>query len=422
MDFYRHLINTIQKCVQYFGGMLEGKIVICGDEMKTYTVGDCFYYIQNGANIKQGVINGGFPITRIETISNGRFNRDRMGYAGIKDISKYRQYVLEDGDLLMSHINSVQYLGRTVLYQKNNDEIIIHGMNLLKLKADRDIIVPAYAKYYFDSNPFKEQLRRITKKSVNQASFTVNDLKRLIIQCPDISEQVEIISKLDMVKHIIMLRQQEINRLDELVKARFVEMFGTYPANEMGWCTGTIRDVISEARYGSSRPAVEGGQYPYLRMNNITYDGELDLSDIKRIDVPDSELEKCTVRQGDVLFNRTNSKELVGKTCVYNCDEMMVLAGFVIRIRVNSRVLPVFLSSFMNTDFSKQMLLGMCRTAVGQANINAKELQDIGLYIPPIDLQQKFIDFKLQIDKSKLLEARQVGFIAKTGRQISFCR
>ena len=324
-----------------------------------------------------------------------------MGYAGIKDISKYRQYVLEDGDLLMSHINSVQYLGRTVLYQKNNDEIIIHGMNLLKLKANRDIIVPAYAKYYFDSNPFKEQLRRITKKSVNQASFTVNDLKRLIIQCPDISEQVEIISKLNMVRHIIMLRQQEINRLDELVKARFVEMFGTYPANEMGWCTGTIRDVISEARYGSSRPAVEGGQYPYLRMNNITYDGELDLSDIKRIDVPESELEKCTVRQGDVLFNRTNSKELVGKTCVYNRDEMMVLAGFVIRIRVNSRVLPVFLSSFMNTDFSKQMLLGMCRTAVGQANINAKELQDIGLYIPPIDLQQKFIDFKLQIDKSK---------------------
>ena len=61
----------------------------------------------------------------------------------------------------------------------------------------------------------------------------------------------------------------------------------------------------------------------------------------------------------------------------------------------------MFLSSFMNTDFSKQMLLGMCRTAVGQANINAKELQDIGLYIPPIDLQQKFIDFKLQIDKSK---------------------
>lgn len=226
-------------------------------------------------------------------------------------------------------------------------------------------------------------------------------VENIEIVLPGLEEQKNIAKILHRCNRVMQMKKKELAVLDELVKARFVEMFGTYPANEMGWCTGTIRDVISEARYGSSRPAVEGGQYPYLRMNNITYDGELDLSDIKRIDVPDSELEKCTVRQGDVLFNRTNSRELVGKTCVYNRDEMMVLAGFVIRIRVNSRVLPVFLSSFLNTDFSKQMLLGMCRTAVGQANINAKELQDIGLYIPPIDLQQKFIDFKLQIDKSK---------------------
>ena len=137
-------------------------------------------------------------------------------------------------------------------------------------------------------------------------------------------------------------------------------------------------------------------------MNNITYGGELDLSDTKRIDVPDNELEKCTVRRGDVLFNRTNSKELVGKTCVYNRDEMMVLAGFVIRVRVNEKVLPEFLSAFLNTDFSKSMLLGMCKTAIGQANINAQEMQDIGLYLPPIDIQQQFVDFKAQVDKSKL--------------------
>lgn len=137
-------------------------------------------------------------------------------------------------------------------------------------------------------------------------------------------------------------------------------------------------------------------------MNNITYGGELDLSDTKRIDVPENELPKCTVRRGDVLFNRTNSKELVGKTCVYNRDEMMVLAGFVIRIRVTDRVLPEFLSAFLNTDFSKQMLLNMCKTAIGQANINAQEMQNIGLYLPPVELQQQFVQFKEQTDKSKL--------------------
>jgi type I restriction enzyme S subunit len=183
-------------------------------------------------------------------------------------------------------------------------------------------------------------------------------------------------------------------------------MFGTYPANEKRWNVGTIRDVVTEVRYGSSRKAAEGmqGQYLYLRMNNITYSGELVLNDIKTIDVPEKELLKCSVQRGDVLFNRTNSKELVGKTCVYNRDEMMVLAGFIIRVRVNEKILPEILSTFLNTDFSKKMLYGMCKSAIGQANINAQEFQNIEIYIPDMKSQEQFVEFKKQIDKSKVAE------------------
>lgn len=221
------------------------------------------------------------------------------------------------------------------------------------------------------------------------------------INIPDKSVQTQIVDNLEKTSQIIRLRKQELSKLEELVRARFVEMFGVYPTNPLGWEEGTIRDIVADVRYGSSRAAVDGGKYPYLRMNNITYGGELDLSDIKHIDVPDNELEKCTVRRGDVLFNRTNSKELVGKTCVYDRDEMMVLAGFVIRVRVTDRILPEFLSAFLNTEFSKQMLFSMCKTAIGQANINAQELQNIRIYIPPIDLQQQFTQFKKQTAKSK---------------------
>lgn len=220
---------------------------------------------------------------------------------------------------------------------------------------------------------------------------------------PDENHQREVICVLDILENLISCKAEQIQRLDELIKARFIEMFGVYPDNPMGWEICTIRDIVKDVRYGSSRPAVDGGRYPYLRMNNITYGGELDLSDTKRIDIPDNELDKCAVRRGDVLFNRTNSKELVGKTCVYDRDEMMVLAGFVIRVRVTERVLPEFLSAFLNTDFSKQMLLGMCKTAIGQANINAQEMQNISLYLPPIELQQQFVQFKEQVDKSKVM-------------------
>lgn len=227
-------------------------------------------------------------------------------------------------------------------------------------------------------------------------------VENIEIPLPGIPEQKRIATEFEHIQGLEQGFQKQVSFFDQLVKSQFVEMFGTYPANPMGWDTGTIRDIVADVRYGSSRPAVDGGKYPYLRMNNITYGGELDLTDTKRIDVPENELDKCTVRRGDVLFNRTNSKELVGKTCVYNRDEMMVLAGFVIRVRVTKRILPEFLSAFLNTDFSKQMLLGMCKAAIGQANINAQEMQNIGLYLPPVALQQQFIQFKSQVDKSKV--------------------
>lgn len=267
-------------------------------------------------------------------------------------------------------------------------------------------VLPTYLYYFLSSK--REQF---VKDGVGgaQPNISAGYLKNVQFGLIPMQQQIDIVEKLDKVEKLIVLRKEQLAKLDQLVKSRFIELFGTYPDNPMGWETGTIRDVVADVRYGSSRPAVDGGKYPYLRMNNITYDGELDLSDTKRIDVPESELAKCTVRRGDVLFNRTNSKELVGKTCVYNRDEMMVLAGFVIRVRVTDRVLPEFLSAFLNTDFSKQMLLGMCKAAIGQANINAQEMQNIGLYLPPIELQQRFVQFKEQTDKSKLAIQRSLN-------------
>lgn len=263
---------------------------------------------------------------------------------------------------------------------------------------DKSILTVPYLYCFLDK--YVETLRTQAIGGVIKY-IKLGNLIEAQIPIVSLEEQNKIVSVLDKASRLIDDRKQQLVKLDELVKARFVEMFGIYPANPMGWKTCTIRDIVSDVRYGSSRPAVDGGKYPYLRMNNITYSGELDLSDTKRIDVPENELEKCTVQRGDVLFNRTNSKELVGKTCVYDRDKMMVLAGFVIRVRVTERILPEFLSAFLNTDFSKQMLFGMCKAAIGQANINAQEMQNIGLYLPPIELQLQFVQFKKQVDKSK---------------------
>lgn len=280
------------------------------------------------------------------------------------------------------------------------------GRGLAALSPNPDTCVQEYLYYALQSriDSLIAQGTGSTFKAIGKK--TLEDTQ---IPAYSLDEQQIISDTLSETNQLITKAKAQVSLLDQLVKSRFVEMFGTYPNNPMKWETGRIRDIVEDVRYGSSRPAVEGGKYPYLRMNNITYGGELDLTDTKHIDVPENELEKCTVRRGDVLFNRTNSKELVGKTCVYNRDEMMVLAGFVIRVRVTERVLPEFLSAFLNTDFSKQMLLGMCKAAIGQANINAQELQDIGLYLPPVELQHQFVRFKAEVDKSK--------FSLKNGRK-----
>ena len=285
-------------------------------------------------------------------------------------------------------------IGRTMLLPAYSS--VIGTMQYLLPKEG----IPIDIKYLFYAVEHMNLAKYFSGATIPHIYF--KDYQKEPINIPDIDTQKRISRIFDKIDALITSRKEQRTKLDQIVKSRFIEMFGVYPANPMGWEIGTIRDIVTEVRYGSSRPAVDGGKYPYLRMNNITYGGELDLSDTKRIDIPDNELDKCTVRRRDILFNRTNSKELVGKTCVYDRDEMMVLAGFVIRIRVKDRILPEFLSAFLNTDFSKQMLLGMCKTAIGQANINAQELQNIGLYLPPVELQQCFVQFKKETDKSKL--------------------
>lgn len=351
-------------------------------------LGEVATYINGYAFKPEDWSDTGLPIIRIQDLTGNGYQANR--YDGEYD----KRYLVNPGDVLISWSAS---LG---VYVWENEPALLN-QHIFKVVFDKAEV---------DKSFFVHQVRMILEKAASAAhGATMKHLTKPIFDAlpfylPPIVEQRTIAAKLDKVDELISLRKKQLQKLDDLVKSRFVEMFGTYPANEKGWSTGTIRDLVTEVRYGSSRKAAEGdsGKYPYLRMNNITYGGELDLSDTKTIDIPEEELDKCTVHRGDLLFNRTNSKELVGKTCVYNRDDMMVLAGFVVRVRLNEKALPEFVSAFMNTSFSKQMLLGMCKAAIGQANINAQELQNIGIYIPPIELQKVFVSYKAQVDKSKV--------------------
>ena len=235
---------------------------------------------------------------------------------------------------------------------------------------------------------------------------TFKEISKAIVEnieicLPTMEQQEKYADILEQCNGIIQIKKGQLRKLDTLVKSRFAEMFGDPIRNPKGWKVVTIGDIVTEVRYGTSKPAVEGGKYPYLRMNNLTADGHLDLNDLKYIDISDDEVEKCVVRKGDVLFNRTNSIDLVGKTAVFDLPDDMVIAGYIIRVRLNEKILPEVLSQYMNLEALKDILRSMAKGAVNQANINAQELQSIRIYVPDIELQKQFVEMKDQVDKSK---------------------
>jgi len=120
------------------------------------------------------------------------------------------------------------------------------------------------------------------------------------------------------------------------------------------------------------------------------------------MDLAESQKERYLVRVGDVLFNRTNSAELVGKTAIVRqLARPMAYAGYLVRLRVNKDNDPEYLSAFLNTAYSKRVLRGMCKSIIGMANINATEVQTIKIVQPPLPLQKEFAQRVEAVEKLK---------------------
>ena len=362
------------------------------------TINECFFQIQNGANIKQGDVEGGFPITRIETTANDKFNRDRMGYAGITDISKYEAYVLEDGDLLMSHINSVQYLGRTVLYVKQPDETIIHGMNLLRLKARRNIINPSYARYCFYGHTFRCRIGNITKKSVNQASFAVKDLKQIKIEVPSLDVQNKVVVILDRVQKLIDMRNKELATLDELIKARFVEMFGDIIINDKNWNCEPLGYLCTIVRGGSPRPIEQflGGDVPWIKIGDATDGDNIYLSSTKEHIIQEGVNKSRLVKSGSLIF--ANCGVSLGFARIITFDGC-IHDGWLAMEDIDERLDKIFLLHALNQMTEHFRAIAPAGT---QPNLNTTIMKAYKQVIPPIELQRDFIRFAEQVDKSKV--------------------
>ncbi len=271
------------------------------------------------------------------------------------------------------------------------------------LIVDKSIAYPRYVYHYCKT--IKPLLRHSSSSTtlpiVNKTRFS-----QFEIPLPPLEHQQQIARVLDKADELRTKRRTAIQKLDDLLQSVFLDMFGDPVANPKGWDVVKIRDVAEHVNYGSSSKASSVGQFPILRMGNITYEGSWDFTDLKYIDLSEKDASKYLVYKGQILFNRTNSKELVGKTAVYREETPMAFAGYLVRLITNPLANPEYVSAFMNSKYMKTVLQEKCKSIVGMANINAQEFQAFLIPLPSIDLQNYFANVVHTIlDRKRLLES-----------------
>ncbi|MDA7293938.1 restriction endonuclease subunit S, partial [Escherichia coli] len=273
------------------------------------------------------------------------------------------------------------------MYGATVGRLAILGINaatnqaICNIRPDTTIADMKYL-YYF----LKSKFSYFVENAVGGAQPNISQglIKSLEVPLPSLDEQKRIADILDKAAGVCQKREQAIKLADDFLRAKFLEMFGTPANNIHRFPKGTIRDLVDSVNYGTSAKAsIDSGEYPILRMGNITYQGRWDFTDLKYLDLSVKEKDKYLVKEGDLLFNRTNSKELVGKTAVYEEDRPMAFAGYLIRVRPNSIGNNYYISGYLNSIHGKITLMNMCKSIVGMANINAQELQIIEILIPP---------------------------------------
>jgi len=233
---------------------------------------DCCIFVRNGVSVKQDKTSGGIPITRIETISKGDIDQNKVGFAGIDEPDKYKSYFLKEGDVLISHINSVEHLGKTAIYE-GIPATLIHGMNLLCMRPNSEIVLPKFLLYFTKSPAFRNQLPKITNKSVNQASLSSSNLKnKILVPIPTLEEQKRIFSILDQVDALRRKRKEAIKLLDEYVQSVFLEMFGDPVANPKSLPKKKISDICKVVT-GNTPPRSNKSNYghfiEWIKSDNI---------------------------------------------------------------------------------------------------------------------------------------------------------
>lgn len=238
-------------------------------------------------------------------------------------------------------------------------------------------------------------------------AITQDTLKKIEVPIPPLDDQIRIAHLLGKVEGLIAQRKQHLQQLDGLLKSVFLEMFGDPVRNEKGWPINPLSMYMSEQpNNGLYKPQSSYGSGTRIIRIDSFYDGVVqNIERLKRVEITDTELLKFEIRPFDVLVNRVNSIEYLGKIGVVPAiSEPMVYESNMMRFRLNHKImLPVFLMFFWRTPYLKSQINSKAKKAVNQASVNQQDVTGFLVTQPPIDLQNQFAAI---VEKVEALKSR----------------
>ena len=281
------------------------------------------------------------------------------------------------------------------------------------LRVNGKTLYSKYLYYWVRTNVYiQDMIRKAT--GANYPAVSDKIIKESLIPIPfpndidkSLIEQKRIAAILEKADYLKKKRRQAIKLANEFLRSVFLDMFGDPVTNSKQWTEYVLKD-IADIRSGVTKgKKIDLGKsltLPYMRVANVQ-DGYLDLTEVKNIVVSPKDAEKCLLQKGDVLLTEGGDPDKLGRGYIWNNEVEQCLHQnhiFSVRIKDQSFVKPEFLSALISSPRGKRYFLKVGKQTTGIATINKTVLSEFVTFIPPIELQQKYIDIKNKIDQQKL--------------------
>jgi len=226
-------------------------------------------------------------------------------------------------------------------------------------------------------------------------------VKELIFSVPSVEEQISTVTILDKTNELITLRKLQLSKLDELVKSKFIEMFGDPVTNSKGWNIHQF-DKIASSRLGKmldGKKQTGEYQYPYLANSNVQW-FKLNLDNLNKMDFDEKDQKEFAMSKGDLLVCEGGE---IGRCAIWNCEiEKCFFQKALHRVRCDTKViLPEYLARVFYYRYQHNGFEDVVGSKSTIAHLTGEKLKRLPIVVPPIDLQNQFADFAQQVDKSK---------------------